>query len=421
LVQTDGGLKTGLDVVKAAILGAESFGFGTAPMIALGCKYLRICHLNNCATGVATQNVTLRKEHFIGLPEMVVNFFRFVAEETREWLAKLGVRSLEELIGRTDLLELLPGETERQQRLKLDVLLSHGDIPADEPRFCIQDRNPSFDKGELAEQMVKDTAAAIAGKKPVKLRYGIRNYNRSIGARVSGEIAKKWGSAGLPDDCITVDFEGSAGQSFGVWNAPGLTLRVEGDANDYTGKGMAGGRLIVFPPKTARYEACRNIIIGNTCLYGATAGELFAAGMAGERFAVRNSGASAVVEGVGDHGCEYMTGGCVIVLGDTGINFGAGMSGGMAFIYDESGLFAGRVNREMVDTHRITGADGAPYRNFLKTQMERHAALTGSARAKALLADFEVMLERVWLVKPRRMTMETLVADLPRAVEAVTA
>ena len=421
LVQTDGGLKTGLDVVKAAILGAESFGFGTAPMIALGCKYLRICHLNNCATGVATQNVTLRKEHFIGLPEMVVNFFRFVAEETREWLAKLGVRSLEELIGRTDLLELLPGETERQQRLKLDVLLSHGDIPADEPRFCIQNRNPSFDKGELAEQMVLDTAAAIAGKKPVKLRYGIRNYNRSIGARVSGEIAKKWGSAGLPDDCITVDFEGSAGQSFGVWNAPGLTLRVEGDANDYTGKGMAGGRLIVFPPKAAQYEACRNIIIGNTCLYGATAGELFAAGMAGERFAVRNSGASAVVEGVGDHGCEYMTGGCVIVLGDTGVNFGAGMSGGMAFIYDESGLFAGRVNREMVDTHRINGADGAPYRTFLRMQMERHAALTGSARAKTLLADFDATLERVWLVKPRRMTMETLVADLPRAAEAVTA
>jgi glutamate synthase (NADPH/NADH) large chain len=421
LVQTDGGLKTGLDVVKAAILGAESFGFGTAPMIALGCKYLRICHLNNCATGVATQNITLRKEHFIGLPEMVVNFFRFVAEETREWLAKLGVRSLEELIGRTDLLELLPGETERQQRLKLDVLLSHGDIPDSEPRFCIQNRNPSFDKGELAEQMVLDTATAIASKTPVQLRYGIRNYNRSIGARVSGEIAKTWGSAGLPHDCITVDFEGSAGQSLGVWNAPGLTLRVEGDANDYVGKGMAGGRIIVFPPKAAQYEACRNIIIGNTCLYGATAGELFAAGMAGERFAVRNSGASAVVEGVGDHGCEYMTGGCVVVLGDTGVNFGAGMSGGMAFIYDESGLFAGRVNREMVDTHRITGDDGAPYRAHLKAAMERHLALTGSARAQTLLADFDTTLERVWLVKPKRMTLQTLIADLPRAVEAVAA
>jgi glutamate synthase (NADPH/NADH) large chain len=421
LVQTDGGLKTGLDVVKAAILGAESFGFGTAPMIALGCKYLRICHLNNCATGVATQNVTLRREHFIGLPEMVVNFFRFVAQETREWLARLGVRSLEELIGRTDLIELLPGETERQQRLKLDVLLSHGDIPDNEPRFCIQDRNPSFDKGELAEQMVRDTAAAVAGRTPVRLRYGVRNYNRSIGARVSGEIARRWGSAGLPDDCIVVDLEGSAGQSLGVWNAAGLTLRVEGDANDYVGKGMAGGRIVVFPPKSARYEAHRNIIIGNTCLYGATAGELFAAGMAGERFGVRNSGALAVVEGVGDHGCEYMTGGCVVVLGDTGINFGAGMSGGMAFIYDESGLFAGHVNREMVDVHRITGADGAPYRAFLKTQMERHATLTGSARAKALLADFDAALERIWLVKPRRMTLETLVADLPRAAEAVPA
>jgi len=316
---------------------------------------------------------------------------------------------------------LLPGETERQQRLKLDVLLSHGDIPDSEPRFCIQNRNPSFDKGELAEQMVLDTATAIAGKTPVQLRYGIRNYNRSIGARVSGEIAKTWGSAGLPHDCITVDFEGSAGQSLGVWNAPGLTLRVEGDANDYVGKGMAGGRIIVFPPKAAQYEACRNIIIGNTCLYGATAGELFAAGMAGERFAVRNSGASAVVEGVGDNGCEYMTGGCVVVLGDTGVNFGAGMSGGMAFIYDESGLFAGRVNREMVDTHRITGDDGAPYRAHLKAAMERHLALTGSARAQTLLADFDTTLERVWLVKPKRMTLQTLIADLPRAVEAVAA
>jgi glutamate synthase domain-containing protein 3 len=265
------------------------------------------------------------------------------------------------------------------------VLLSHGDIPDSEPRFCIQQRNPSFDKGELAEQMVRDTAAAIGGRKPVRLRYGVRNFNRSIGARLSGEIAQQWGSAGLPDDCILIDLEGSAGQSLGVWNAPGLTLRVEGDANDYVGKGMAGGRVIVFPPRTARYEAHRNIIIGNTCLYGATGGELFAAGMAGERFGVRNSGASAVVEGIGDHGCEYMTGGCVVVLGDTGINFGAGMSGGMAFIYDESGLFAGRVNREMVDIHRIVGADGAPYRAFLRTQIERHAVLTGSARAKALL------------------------------------
>jgi glutamate synthase (NADPH/NADH) large chain len=218
-----------------------------------------------------------------------------------------------------------------------------------------------------------------------------------------------------------VDFEGSAGQSLGVWNAPGLTLRIEGDANDYVAKGMAGGRVIVFPPKGAKYEAHRNIIIGNTCLYGATAGELFAAGMAGERFGVRNSGASAVVEGVGDHGCEYMTGGCVVVLGDTGVNFGAGMSGGMALIYDESGQFAGRFNREMVDTHRILEADGEPYRAFLKTQMERHAALTGSARAKALLADFDATLQRVWLVKPRHMTMQTLVADLPRAAEPVSA
>jgi len=421
-VQTDGGLKTGLDVVKAAILGAESFGFGTGPMVALGCKYLRICHLNNCATGVATQNDTLRKQHFIGLPDMVVNYFTFVAQETRELMAALGVRALTDLIGRTDLLDLSAGDTPRQGRLKLDALLSQGDIPADVPRFSQQERNPSFDKGELAERMVADAIDAIKAGTPVKLAYPVKNVNRSIGARLSGEIARAHGGKGLPDDTLRIDLAGSAGQSFGVWNHKGLTLTLEGDANDYVGKGMGGGRLVIYPPRVATFEAHRNTLIGNTCLYGATGGELYAAGMGGERFGVRNSGALAVVEGVGDHGCEYMTGGTVLVLGDTGLNFGAGMSGGMAFVVDETGDFATRLNTELVEAVRLAGDEAEPFRAFFRAQTERHHALTGSARARALLADFDATLAKVWLVKPKRISIASLVEDIPgRAREAVSA
>ena len=324
-MQTDGGLKTGLDVVKAAIMGAESFGFGTGPMIALGCKYLRICHLNNCATGVATQEIKLRSKYFTGLPEKVMNYFLFVARETREWMARLGVTRMEDLIGRFDLLELLPGESLKQQKLSLGALLSQGQIPDSEPRYCMDASNPSFDKGELAETMLRDAQAAIDNRQMLCLKYPIQNVNRSIGARLSGEIARKHGAEGLPDGCLTVKFNGSAGQSFGVWNAHGLFLELEGDANDYVGKGMAGGRLVIYPPKQAGYKAHEATIIGNTCLYGATGGQLFASGLAGERFGVRNSGALAVIEGAGDHCCEYMTGGCVIVLGEAGYNFGAGM------------------------------------------------------------------------------------------------
>jgi glutamate synthase (NADPH/NADH) large chain len=344
---------------------------------------------------------------------MVVNYFKFVAEETRELMASLGIRKLTDLIGRTDLLDLSVGDTPRQGRLKLDVLLSQGDIPADAPRFSQQERNPSFDKGELAERMVANAIEAIRSGTPIELRYEVRNVNRSIGARLSGEIAKAHGGKGLPDDTIRIDLTGSAGQSFGVWNHKGLTLTLEGDANDYVGKGMGGGRLVIYPPRVATYEPYRNIIIGNTCLYGATAGELYAAGMAGERFGVRNSGALAVVEGIGDHGCEYMTGGTVVVLGDTGLNFGAGMSGGMAFVVDEAGDFVSRYNKEMVELTRILDDDTEPYRIFLKAQIERHQALTGSARARALLVDFDATLAKVWLVKPKRISIEDLVEDIP--------
>lgn len=326
-VQTDGGLKTGLDVIKAAILGAESFGFGTAPMVALGCKYLRICHLNNCATGVATQNDKLRKDHFIGTVEMVMNFFTYVAEETREWLAKLGVRSLEELIGRTDLLEVLPGETAKQGNLDLSPLLASAHIPADKPQFCQVPKNPPFDEGLLAEKMVEMAKDAIAGKTGGEYELNIGNCDRSIGARISGEIARVHGNQGMNDAPITFRFKGTAGQSFGVWNAGGLHLRLEGDANDYVGKGMTAGKIVITPPAGSPFATEDSAIIGNTCLYGATGGKLFATGTAGERFAVRNSGAHAVVEGTGDHCCEYMTGGFVCVLGKTGYNFGSGMTG----------------------------------------------------------------------------------------------
>jgi len=410
-VQADGGLKTGLDVVKAAILGAESFGFGTGPMVALGCKYLRICHLNNCATGVATQDARLRKEHFIGLPGMVVNYFTFIAMETREWMAKLGVARFEDLIGRTDLLELLDGESARQKRLKLDLLLSQGTIDPAEPRFCVADANPSFDKGELAEQMVRDALPSIERRAPLRLEYAVRNVNRSIGARLSGEIARHHGAEGLPEDCLHIKLTGSAGQSLGVWNHHGLTLEIEGDANDYVGKGMAGGRLIVYPPRGASFATHEASIVGNTCLYGATGGELFAAGMAGERFAVRNSGALAVVEGVGEHGCEYMTGGCVIVLGETGHNFGAGMTGGFALVYDGSRQFVDHYNNELIDINRINDETTGGYRVLLRRMLEKHQHYTGSPRASWLLDNFNDELHRFWLVKPKALTLDSLLKD----------
>ena len=410
-IQTDGGLKTGYDVIKAAILGAESFGFGTAPMIALGCKYLRICHLNNCATGVATQDERLRKQHFIGLPEMVINFFTFVAMETREWMAKLGIRSMEELIGRIDLLQLHAGETARQGRLNLQPLLSQGSIPDSEPRFCINPSNPSFDKGELAEQMVKDAGHCIQTKTPTTLSYAVRNVNRSIGARLSGEIARAHGALGLPPGCLTIQLQGSAGQSFGVWNHNGLQLLLEGDANDYVGKGMSGGLIAIQPPRKSGFVAHEAVIIGNTCLYGATGGELYAAGLAGERFAVRNSGCFAVVEGVGDHCCEYMTGGCIVVLGETGINFGAGMTGGFALVYDLKGDFSHRYNNELIDIQRIHTEPTVEYRHFLKQRIEMHLRHTQSARARGMLDNFSDIVAQFWLVKPKAVTLDSLLKD----------
>jgi glutamate synthase (NADPH/NADH) large chain len=414
-LQTDGGLKTGLDVIKAAIIGAESFGFGTAPMVALGCKYLRICHLNNCATGVATQHNVLRTKYFIGLPEMVMNYFRFVARECREIMASIGVRSIEELIGRTALLEIQPGETVKQRKLDLKPLLANGGLVSSEPQFCTGGRNAPFDKGALAEKMLHDLYEPIATKGGGSYSYLVSNFHRSIGARISGEIAKRWGNHGMSEAPIVVNLRGSVGQSFGVWNAGGLHLILEGEANDYVGKGMAGGKIVLKPPARSTFTARETIIMGNTCLYGATGGELYAAGCAGERFAVRNSGALAVLEGAGDHCCEYMTGGVVCVLGRTGVNFGAGFTGGFAYVLDLERDFVDRYNHELIDIHRVSPEGMGTHVQHLRGLIEQHVAATGSVWGAALLNDFRSYIGRFWVVKPKAAAIGSLLENLRRA------
>ena len=407
-VQTDGGLKTGLDVVKAALLGAESFGFGTTPMIAVGCKYLRICHLNNCPTGVATQKSELRDEHFIGEADMLINFFRFVAQETREWLAALGVRSMEELVGRTDLLSVMSGTTNKQQHLNLAPLLFTHSKGDGKPQTCQVERNEPFDKGLLAEQMVIDMMETIKSAKGGDFSYRIGNCDRSIGARISGEIAALHGNNGMASAPINLHLTGTAGQSLGVWNAGGLNIKLEGDANDYVGKGMAGGEIVIYPPKGSTFASQQTAIIGNTCLYGATSGHLYAAGTAGERFAVRNSGCFAVVEGTGDHCCEYMTGGVVTVLGKTGLNFGAGMTGGFAYVLDLDGDFFDRCNHELIVMHRISSEQTENHRINLMSIIKTHVAKTGSQWGQTILDDFEHYVRKFYLVKPKAANITSL-------------
>ncbi len=414
-LQTDGGLKTGLDVIKAAMLGAESFGFGTGPMVALGCKYLRICHLNNCATGIATQNNVLRSEYFIGLPEMVINFFRFIAEEVRQLMAELGVRRLEDLIGRVDLLELKPGESDRQSRLDLGPIVSSDGLAKDAPQFCTDLRNEPFDKGELAERMVAAALPAIESMSGGRFEFDVQNFNRSIGARLAGEIARRHGNHGMKHAPLDIVLRGTAGQSFGAWNLSGLNLHLTGDANDYVGKGMAGGRITVHPPDAAGYVARDTAIIGNTCLYGATGGELFAAGRAGERFAVRNSGAAAVIEGAGDHCCEYMTDGVVVVLGSTGVNFGAGMTGGFAYVLDIHRDFVDRYNHELIDIHRMTPESMEPNLHHLHSLITAHVEATSSEWGAAILDDYRTFLPKFWLVKPKAAELGSLIESLRRA------
>jgi glutamate synthase (NADPH) large chain len=414
-LQTDGGLKTGLDVIKAALIGAESFGFGTAPMVALGCKYLRICHLNNCATGVATQHNVLRSKYFVGLPEMVMNYFRFVAQECREIMAALGARTLAELIGHTELLEIQPGDTSKQRKLDLQPLLANSALVSSTPQYCVDPRNAPFDPGALGEEMLRDMQEAIENKSGGQFSYSVSNFHRSIGARVSGEIAKRWGNKGMSGAPLIVTLKGSAGQSFGVWNAGGLHLHLEGEANDYVGKGMAAGKIVLKPHAGSAFTARDTVIMGNTCLYGATGGELYAAGTAGERFAVRNSGALAVVEGAGDHCCEYMTGGVVCVIGRTGVNFGAGFTGGFAYVLDMERDFVDRYNHELIDIHRVSPEGMGVHVQHLRGLIEQHVEATGSVWGAQLLNDFRSYIGRFWVVKPKAAAIDSLLVNLRRA------
>ena len=416
-LQTDGGLKTGLDVIKAAILGAESFGFGTAPMVALGCKYLRICHLNNCPTGLATQQDRLRKDHYIGTVEMAVNFFKFVAEETREWMAKLGVRSLDELIGRVDLFEPSEGNTTKQKKLDLGPIVHTDDLLKSKPQFCQMEKNPPFDRGLLAEEMVKTVLPAIESKSGGEFEFTVTNCDRSIGARISGEIAKRYGNQGMADKPIKLKLTGVAGQSFGVWNAGGLEMYLEGDANDYVGKGMAGGKLVIWPPRNSAFASQDTSIIGNTCLYGATGGKLFASGRAGERCGVRNSGAHVVVEGAGDHCCEYMTGGIVTVLGRTGVNFGAGMTGGFAYVLDQDRSFFDRINRELIEVTRVDTEALEAHRSHLREIIKEFVDETGSEWGQTILTNFYDYIGKFWLVKPKAANLDTLLNSVKQRGE----
>src|SRR5882672_721465 len=346
-VQTDGKLQTGRDVVIAALLGAEEFGFATTPLVAMGCIMMRKCHLNTCSVGIATQDPALRK-HFQGQPEHVINFFFFIAEQVRRYMAEMGFRTVDEMVGRVDMLDARPAVNHWKARgLDLSAILYNPPLPARVERHCVNVQDHGLQQA-LDHQLVERARPALEERIPVEISFPIRNVHRSVGAMLSGEIARRYGSEGLPDDTIQVQLTGSAGQSFGAFLARGVTLTLEGDANDYAGKGLSGGRLVVYPPKNSGFAAEENILIGNVALYGATSGEAFFNGVAGERFAVRNSGVTAVVEGVGDHGCEYMTKGLVLVLGKCGRNFAAGMSGGIAYVFDEDGSFEKRCNKGMV-------------------------------------------------------------------------
>jgi glutamate synthase (NADPH/NADH) large chain len=423
-VQVDGGLRTGRDVAIGALLGADEFGFATAPLIAAGCIMMRKCHLNTCPVGVATQDPVLRAR-FTGQPEHVVNYMFFVAEELRAIMAEMGFRTVEEMVGRVDRLDTRRMERHWKARgVDLSRILHRVELKEGASLRHTQTQDHGLE-GAMDNVLIADCRSAIETRQPVQLSYEIRNVHRTVGAMLSGEIAKAYGHEGLPTDTIRINLTGVAGQSFGAWLAHGVTLDLVGDANDYVGKGLSGGRIIVRQPEGAPRAAQDNIIVGNTVLYGAIAGEAFFNGVAGERFAVRNSGAIAVVEGAGDHACEYMTGGVVVVLGKTGRNFAAGMSGGVAYVYDPEGRFTDLVNHAQVDLVPVSGeADaeegtGRPAqrpRNVhdlgmgdmlrhdaerLRILVERHQLHTGSKLAGELLADWDAALTRFVKVMPR--------------------
>ena len=397
-VETDGQLKTGRDVAIAALLGAEEFGFATAPLVSVGCIMMRVCHLNTCPVGIATQDPRLR-EKFTGTPEHVVNFMRFIAEDLRELMAQMGFRSIDEMVGRVDRLEPRKAiEHWKARGFDFTDILYQPDLGPEVGRFCRDAQDHGLDKSLDVTTLLDLCKPAIEKGEPVRGTLPLRNVNRVVGTITGSEITRKWGAKGLAEDTISITFTGSAGQSFGAFMPPGMTFIIEGDANDYCGKGLSGGKIILRPPSQSTFSAAENIIVGNVALYGATAGEAYINGMAGERFAVRNSGVDTVVEAVGDHACEYMTGGHVVVLGATGRNFGAGMSGGIAYVLDENGSFPANINMQMVETEVLTDpVEIARVRDLV----ERHLRWTDSERARQVLDNWETSVKRFVKVIPK--------------------
>jgi glutamate synthase (NADPH/NADH) large chain len=445
-VQVDGGVRTGRDVAIGALLGADEFGFATAPLIAAGCIMMRKCHLNTCPVGVATQDPVLRAR-FTGQPEHVINYFFFVAEELREIMAQMGFRTLSEMIGRVDRLDMRDAvDNWKAQGVDLSRILYAAPSEGQKGLWNMDRQDHGLGKA-LDHVLIKDAKAALEDGKPVVGDYEVLNINRTVGAMLSGEVARRYGHAGLPEDTIRLSFRGQAGQSFGAFAARGVSLALVGDGNDYVGKGLSGGRVVVKQPPEATRDPTENIIVGNTVLYGAIAGEAYINGVAGERFAVRNSGAVAVVEGLGDHGCEYMTGGVVVVLGDTGRNFAAGMSGGVAYVYDPKGRFDPLCNKAMVDLEKVSAAatdgddTGRPSQRSISVEnsgmgdvlrfdaervrilVERHHLHTGSARAREILDNWDTAVGCFVKVMPKdyRRALTEMAAERAAAARAVVA
>ena len=415
-LQTDGQIKTGRDVISMALLGAEEFGFGTTVLIVLGCVMMRKCHANTCPVGVATQNPELR-EHFRGHYEYVVNYFRFLAQEVREYLAEMGFRHFNDIVGRTDLISLKETEQGSKGSLLDFSRLLHR---VDNGSSIRHTTNQKHDIDSVLDTtIVKDAAPAIENQKDVSLEYAIANTDRSVGAMLSGAVAYKYGQKGLPDETINVKFKGSAGQSFGAFLTKGISFKLEGEANDYLGKALSGGRIAVMPPVRSNFNAEENTIAGNTLLYGATSGEVYINGAVGERFAVRNSGAIAVVEGVGDHCCEYMTGGRVVVLGETGRNFAAGMSGGIAYVWDKNHNFDYFCNMEMVELSLI---EDSASRKELHELIRQHYLYTGSQLARTMLDDWNHYIDDFIQVTPieyKRVLAEEQMRKLQQKIAEV--
>ncbi|XP_074568110.1 glutamate synthase 1 [NADH], chloroplastic-like isoform X2 [Curcuma longa] len=412
VVQTDGQLKTGRDVAIAALLGAEEFGFSTAPLITLGCIMMRKCHKNTCPVGIATQDPILR-EKFAGEPEHVINFFFMLAEEVREIMSQLGFRVMTEMVGRADMLEIdkeVTSSNEKLRNIDLSLLLRPAsDIRPGVAQYCIQKQDHGLDVA-LDQKLISSSKAALEKGLPVYIEMPVRNVNRAVGTMLSHEVTKRYMLKGLPTDSIHIKLVGSAGQSLGAFLCPGITIELEGDSNDYVGKGLSGGKIVVYPPRESQFDPKENIVVGNVALYGATNGEAYFNGMAAERFCVRNSGARAVVEGVGDHGCEYMTGGTVVILGKTGRNFAAGMSGGIAYVFDVDGMFQTRCNPELVDLEKVEDEEDITTLRMMIQQHQRH---TSSVLAREVLSDFESLLPKFFKVFPRdyRMVLQKIKAE----------